>query len=142
MTTVDGARARDAFAELSAEAAALDASDPLAPLRAEFIGAESPLVYFDGNSLGRPLRRSAERLERFVHEQWGGRLIRGWDESWMALPVEIGDTIGRAVIGAAAGQTLVGDSTTVLLYKLVRAAFDAQQAADPARIEIVVDTDN
>jgi kynureninase len=142
MTTVDGAPARDAFAELSAEAAALDASDPLAPLRAEFIGAESPLVYFDGNSLGRPLRRSAERLERFVHEQWGGRLIRGWDESWMGLPFEIGDALGRSVIGAAPGQTVIGDSTTVLLYKLIRAAFDAQLAGDTARREIVVDTDN
>ena len=142
MTTVDGAPARDAFAELSAEAAALDASDPLAALRAEFIGADSPLVYFDGNSLGRPLRRSAERLERFVHEQWGGRLIRGWDESWMALPFEIGDALGRSVIGAAPGQTVIGDSTTVLLYKLIRAAFDAQLAGDAARREIVVDTDN
>jgi len=142
MTTVDGAPARDAIAELSAEAAALDASDPLAPLRAEFIGAESQLVYFDGNSLGRPLRRSAERLERFVHDQWGGRLIRGWDESWMSLPFEIGDALGRSVIGAAPGQTVIGDSTTVLLYKLIRAAFDAQLAGDTARREIVVDTDN
>ena len=142
MTTVDGAPARDAFAELSVEAAALDAADPLGALRAEFIGADSPLVYFDGNSLGRPLRRSAERLERFVREQWGGRLIRGWDESWMSLPFEIGDALGRSVIGAAPGQTVIGDSTTVLLYKLIRAAFDAQLADDAARTEIVVDTDN
>ena len=72
-------------------------------VRDEFIGAQTPLVYFDGNSLGRPLRRSADRLPRFVHEQWGGRLIRGWDESWMELPFEIGDAVGSAVIGAAAG---------------------------------------
>lgn len=138
MTTADTRAEIDA----AAEAAALDAADPLAPLRAEFIGAETSLVYFDGNSLGRPLHRSAERLQRFVHEQWGGRLIRGWDESWMDLPFEIGDALGRAVIGAAPGQTVIGDSTTVLLYKLIRAAFDAQHAADPARVEIVVDTDN
>jgi len=129
-------------ARAAAEASALDAADPLAGVRDDFVGAETPLVYFDGNSLGRPLRRSAERMERFVHEQWGGRLIRGWDESWMELPFEIGDTIGRAVIGAAPGQTVVADSTTVLLYKLIRAAFDAQRAADSARVEIVVDTDN
>ena len=142
MTTGDDnavARAGRAFA---AEAAGLDAADRLARVRGEFIGSETSLVYFDGNSLGRPLRRSAERLERFVHEQWGGRLIRGWDESWMELPFEIGDTIGRAVIGASAGQTVIGDSTTVLLYKLIRAAFDAQHDADSARVEIVVDTDN
>ena len=87
--------------ELTARAAELDAADPLAPYRDAFIGAESPLVYFDGNSLGRPLRRSAETLGRFVHEEWGGRLIRGWDESWMELPFRIGDAIGRSVIGAA-----------------------------------------
>ncbi|SFR90350.1 Kynureninase [Microbacterium sp. cf046] len=142
MNTVDAAGAPEPFASLADEAAALDAADPLAAVRDEFIGAESTLVYFDGNSLGRPLHRSAERLERFVHEQWGGRLIRGWDESWMELPFQIGDTIGRSAIGAAPGQTVIGDSTTVLLYKLIRAAFDAQHASDPARVEIVVDTDN
>ncbi|MBN9182384.1 MAG: aminotransferase class V-fold PLP-dependent enzyme, partial [Microbacterium sp.] len=98
--------------------------------------------YFDGNSLGRPLRSTAARLERFVREEWGGRLIRGWDESWMELPFAIGDRIGRAVIGAAPGQTVIGDSTTVLLYKLVRAAYDDARATDPARVEIVVDRDN
>ena len=146
MPTADGLRsgvdADPALHALGEEARSLDAADPLAALRDEFIGSESSLVYFDGNSLGRPLRRSAERLQGFVHEQWGGRLIRGWDESWMALPFEIGDAVGRAAIGAAAGQTVIGDSTTVLLYKLIRAAFDAQRAADADRVEIVVDTDN
>lgn len=125
-----------------ARAAELDRTDPLAAHRDAFVGADSALVYFDGNSLGRPLRESAERLETFVREEWGGRLIRGWDESWMELPFRVGDEIGRAVIGAAAGQTVIGDSTTVLLYKLIRAAFDLQQAEDPRRVEIVVDTDN
>lgn len=122
-----------------AEASRLDASDPLRSYRDLFVGAESSLVYFDGNSLGRPPRAAADRLARFVTEEWGGRLIRGWDESWMTLPIEIGDTIGRAVIGAAPGQTIIGDSTTVLLYKLLRAAFEA---AGPERIEIVTDRDN
>ncbi|MGZ8804100.1 MAG: kynureninase [Microbacterium sp.] len=142
MTTADGAPASAPRASHASEAAALDAGDLLASLRAEFIGAETSLVYFDGNSLGRPLRRSADRLQRFVHDQWGGRLIRGWDESWMELPFQIGDSLGRSVIGAAPGQTVIGDSTTVLLYKLIRAAFDAQHAADTARDEIVIDTDN
>ncbi|MCR2808162.1 MULTISPECIES: aminotransferase class V-fold PLP-dependent enzyme [unclassified Microbacterium] len=144
MSTADRARTPDpgTAVPLTAEAAALDASDPLAAVRDEFVGADTSLVYFDGNSLGRPLRRTASRVDLFIREQWGGRLIRGWDESWMALPFQIGDAVGRAVIGAAAGQTVVADSTTVLLYKLIRAAFDAQRTADPARVEIVVDTDN
>lgn len=128
--------------DLGNEASALDAADILRDSRDEFVGSETSLVYFDGNSLGRPPRASVERLARFATEEWGGRLIRGWDESWMQLPFEIGDEIGRVAIGAAPSQTVIGDSTTVLLYKLVRAAFDAQVAADPARVEIVVDRDN
>ncbi len=140
MTTTDpvGSGATD----LAALAAGLDASDALRALREGFVGTQTSLVYFDGNSLGRPPRASLERLAAFVSDEWGGRLIRGWDESWMQLPFTIGDAIGRVAIGAAAGQTVIGDSTTVLLYKLIRAAFDAQHADDPARVEIVVDRDN
>lgn len=128
--------------DLDLIAADLDAADALSRFRDEFVGSETSLVYFDGNSLGRPPRASVERLARFATEEWGGRLIRGWDESWMQLPFTIGDEIGRVAIGAAPGQTVIGDSTTVLLYKLLRAAFAAQVAADPARVEIVVDRDN
>ena len=128
--------------DLETEAAALDAADALRLHRDAFVVAETSLVYFDGNSLGRPLRASIERLTAFARDGWGGRLIRGWDESWMQLPFDIGDAVGRAAIGAAPGQTVIGDSTTVLLYKMVRAAFDAAVAADPARVEIVVDHDN
>uniref|UniRef100_UPI00356A69AB aminotransferase class V-fold PLP-dependent enzyme n=1 Tax=Nocardioides sp. TaxID=35761 RepID=UPI00356A69AB len=115
----------------------LDAADVLAAYRSEFVGAQTPLVYFDGNSLGRPLTATGPRLTEFVEQQWGGRLIRGWDETWMALPVEIGDDLGRIALGAAPGQTAIGDSTTVLLYKLMRSAV----AARPGRTEIVLDRD-
>ena len=120
----------------------MDRADGLAHYRKRFAGTETDLVYFDGNSLGRPPVSAIERVERFMREDWGGRLIRGWDESWMQLPFEIGDRIGRAVIEAKPGQTVIGDSTTVLLYKLARAAVDAQLARDPARREIIVDSDN
>ena len=140
MTTTDPAGI--ATSDLETEAAALDAADALRRHRDAFVGAETSLVYFDGNSLGRPLRASIDRLTAFARDEWGGRLIRGWDESWMQLPFDIGDAVGRAAIGASPGQTVIGDSTTVLLYKMVRAAFDAAVAADPARVEIVVDRDN
>ncbi len=123
-------------------AAELDAADPLAELRSLFLGADTPLVYFDGNSLGRPLASSADRLAKFVREEWGGRLIRGWDEVWYDAPLTLGDELGRITLGAAPGQTIIGDSTTVLLYKLIRAAVDAQLERDPQRTEIVIDTDN
>jgi kynureninase len=121
---------------------ARDAADPLRDLRARFVGADSPLIYFDGNSLGRPLAATADRLAAFVADEWGGRLIRGWDERWMDLPTTLGDALGRVVLGAAPGQSAVADSTTVWLYKLMRAGVDAQLRRDPARTEIVVDTDN
>ena len=120
----------------------LDASDLLAPLRERFVGADTSLVYFDGNSLGRPLKASGHALARFVANEWGGRLIRGWDEGWYDAPLVLGDELGRVVLGAAPGQTMIGDSTTVLLYKFIRAGVDAQLRRDPRRTEIVIDTDN
>ena len=125
-----------------ATAQSLDARDPLAAYRSRFAGIDDGtsdvVAYLDGNSLGRPTRASIDRIHRFVEEGWGGRLIRGWDEEWMELPFTIGDAIGRSVTGAAPGQTFIADSTTVILYKLARAAVDAL----PQRSEIVLDTDN
>src|SRR5690606_35402678 len=74
--------------------------------------------------------------------EWGSRLIRSWDEAWMGWPEETGDLVGAAALGAAPGQTVVADSTTVLLYKVLRALADHQVATDPARTELVLDTDN
>jgi kynureninase len=116
----------------------LDTTDPLAHYRAKFVQSPDVAAYLDGNSLGRPLIATAPRLASFVEDQWGARLIRGWDEGWMELGQEVGDDLGRVALGAAPGQTTVGDSTTVLLYKLVRAAV----AARPDRREILIDRDN
>lgn len=121
-------------------AAELDATDPLRSYRDRFVGSDDPsvLAYLDGNSLGRPTRSLPERYASFIRDQWGGRLIRGWDESWLALPATLGDRIARETLGAAPGQTVVADSTTVSLYKLVRAALQA----NPGRSEIVIDSGN
>lgn len=116
----------------------LDAADPLGGYREKFIQSPDVVAYLDGNSLGRPTKKSAERLSGFVAEQWGARLIRGWDESWYELPLVTGDRIGEVALGAAPGQVFIGDSTTVILYKLIRSALDAR----PGRNEIIVDTDN
>lgn len=120
------------------DATALDSADPLAEHTAKFVREGDVVAYLDGNSLGRPLAASADRLGTFVREAWGGRLIRGWDEEWYELPLTIGDELATATLGAAPGQTFIGDSTTVILYKLIRAAVDAR----PDRDVIVTDTDN
>ena len=132
--------AESAGASLQQRADELDRQDPLARYRSLFIGTDTPLSYLDGNSLGRPLKRTAEDIGAFIRHGWGGRLIRGWDEEWLELPQAIGDQLGRAVLGAAPGQTIIADSTTVVLYKMIRAALAA--VADPDRNELVLDTGN
>ncbi|MEO7005471.1 MAG: kynureninase [Terrimesophilobacter sp.] len=129
----------DPLTDTSLDAArALDATDPLRAHRELFVAQADVVAYLDGNSLGRPLAASAERLASFATQAWGARLSRGWDEEWYDLPLTLGDTLGQVTLGAAAGQTFIGDSTTVILYKLMRAALDAR----PGRHQIVVDTGN
>ncbi|MEV7632229.1 aminotransferase class V-fold PLP-dependent enzyme [Microbacterium sp. NPDC089318] len=128
----------DITADLLAEARKLDQADPLAHHLAAFADAPGVTAYLDGNSLGRPLRDLPEKAAAFIRDDWGTRLIRSWDEQWMELPMQLGDRIGAIALGAAAGQTVVADSTSVMLYKLMRAGV----AARPGRDEIVIEAGN
>ncbi|OXM44931.1 kynureninase [Amycolatopsis alba] len=121
--------------DLVAEAAALDAADPLAHKRNEF-DLDASVAYFDGNSLGAPPKHVAERVAAVVREQWGGRLIRSWSEGWWEAPVRVGERIAP-LVGAAPGQLVVADSTSVNLFKALVAA----TRIDPGRDEILVDAD-
>ena len=126
--------------DLLARAVALDAADPLAARRDDFLAPDDfdVVSYLDGNSLGRPLKATAAQMESFIREQWGGRLIRGWTDRWLEWPLALGDRLGSIALGAGPGQTVIADSTTVLIYKLARAAVSAR----PGRTRIVLDTDN
>lgn len=124
--------------DLLSEARRLDAADPLARHLDAFVDAPGVVAYLDGNSLGRPLKNLPERAAAFIREDWGTRLIRSWDEQWMELPMALGDRVAKVALGAAAGQTVVADSTSVLLYKLMRAGV----AARPDRGEIVIEAGN
>ncbi len=115
----------------------LDAADPLAGFRDEFVDAEPGLIYLDGNSLGRPPKATRERLAGVVADEWGRGLIRSWSQ-WIDRPALVGDLLGAELLGAAPGQVMVADSTTVNLYKLAVAALDAR----PGRRVIVTDDDN
>ncbi|CAM5717437.1 Kynureninase [Streptomyces hirsutus] len=130
-----------------------DAADGLAAKRAEFVldegdggsggGSGGEAVYLDGNSLGALPVAVPGRVEDVVRRQWGALRIRSWTESgWWTAPERIGDRIAP-LVGAAAGQIVVGDSTSVNVFKAVvgavRLARSADGAAGPARDEIVVD---
>lgn len=120
------------------DAATLDRADPLARFRDRFVMGAEPLAYLDGNSLGRLPKATAARLRDVIDHEWGGRLIRGWEEKWLDLPTVVGDRLGAVVLGAGAGQTVIADSTSVNLYKLIHAAIGLR----PGRTEIVIDDTN
>ena len=112
----------------------LDAADPLASFRDRFAPIDDGLVYLDGNSLGRPTKASIERVNALV-EAWSKRLIRGWDDGWMEMPLIVGDILAKDVLGARPSEVAVTDSTTVNLYRLASAALDAR----PDRRTIVIE---
>lgn len=115
----------------------LDRMDPLGEYPGQFFNQQPELCYLDGNSLGRLPLKSLEVVNGFLREEWGTELVGGW-EKWLEQALEVGDLIGRAALGAAAGQTVVTDSTTVNLYQLARAAI----AARPGRNKVIVDAAN
>jgi kynureninase len=121
----------DRLALTRADAAALDAADPLAAFRERFVLGDSDRIYLDGNSLGRLPAATRERLKAGVDE-WGQRLVSGWPD-WIDAPARVGDLLAAHVLGARAGEAIVVDSTTVNLYKLCAAALDVR--AGPLVIE-------
>ena len=121
-----------------ADAVARDDGDPLARFRDAFHRYDDPVAYLDGNSLGRPPSATLDRMWQVLDHEWGGRLIRSWEEHWVDLPTSVGDWLAAVCLGAATGQTVVADSTSVNLYKVLHAACAVQQG----RTEIVVDDAN
>jgi kynureninase len=117
-----------------AEARRLDAADPLARFRRQFVVSDPRLIYLDGNSLGRLPRQAAPRLREAVERGWGGRLIRGWGDGWFTASQRIGAKLA-ALIGARADDVVVSDSTSVNLFKLMVAALRAR----PGRRTVVTD---
>ncbi|MFF3690108.1 kynureninase [Streptomyces sp. NPDC002187] len=121
--------------QLAQRAAALDAADELAGARKLF--ALDDAVYLDGNSLGALPAHVPDRVADVVRRQWGELRIRSWDESgWWTAPERIGDRIA-SLVGAAPGQIVVGDSTSVNVFKAVVGAVRLQD--DPARTDVLVD---
>ena len=103
----------------------LDAADTLAWTRGEFFLPDG-VIYLDGNSLGALPKKAVTRIEQIVREEWGQGLVSSWGTAnWLTKPTEVGDRVGK-LIGAAEGQTIVADSISVNLFKLVCAALEMQ----------------
>ena len=106
--------------------------------RKELFDIPPDVVYLDGNSLG-PLPRSVKsRVSNMIEEEWGQRLIRGWnDAGWMQQPARVGNLIGR-LIGAPAGSVVVGDTLSIKVYQALAAALEMR----PGRKVVLSDSGN
>ncbi|HEY0871183.1 MAG TPA: kynureninase [Acidothermaceae bacterium] len=121
-------------------AQSLDEADPLREFRLRFLPFPGPdadqLIYLDGNSLGRPPTSALDAITELVATAWAAG-VGSWGD-WIELPSVVGDVLGAELLGAAAGQVLISDSTTVNLYKLAAAALDAR----PDRRTIITEAAN
>lgn len=115
----------------------LDQQDALASYREQFVANDPDLIYLDGNSLGRLPKSVIERMKKAVEEEWGTELIRGWNQGWWQAPARIGNKIA-SLLGAAEGQVIAGDQTSINLFKLATAALTLQ----PQKKRIITDTFN
>lgn len=104
----------------------LDQQDPLAHMRERFLIDDPDLIYLDGNSLGRLPKAAANLARELIEQQWGSRLIRGWNEGWLDAPERVGAKIAQ-LIGAQPDEVIIADSTSVNLFKLAMAALRYQQ---------------
>jgi kynureninase len=120
---------------------ALDAQDPLRDLRRQFTLPEG-VIYLDGNSLGVLPNTAAARVAEAVTAEWGQGLIRSWNSAgWFELPQRLGNKIAR-LIGAAPGEVVATDSTSINLYKVLSAALHIAAQDVPQRKVIVSERSN
>lgn len=117
--------------------AAMDAQDPLRDFRDEFCLREG-LLYLDGNSLGALPKATLARVTDTVAQEWGEGLITSWlGAEWVSAPRRIGDKIA-GLLGAAPGEIIVADSTSVNLFKALSAALSLR----PDRAVILTEPTN
>ena len=96
------------------------------------------VIYLDGNSLG-PLPKSvAPRISQMISQEWGEQLIRGWNYAgWMEQPLRVGNRIA-ALIGAAEGSVVVGDTLSIKVFQALSAALEMR----PDRKVVLSDSGN
>lgn len=115
----------------------LDSKDPLAKYKSEFVVEDPTLCYLDGNSLGRLPKRTITAVNDFLQKEWGPELVSGWSH-WVDEAQPTGDLLGKSALGAATGQVLVCDTTSVNFYQLCLAAIRSK----PDRKTIITDAAN
>jgi kynureninase len=124
------------------EARRLDAADPLAGFRSEFvfpqrIDGRSP-VYFCGNSLGLMPRRAADAV-RAELDAWGRLAVRGHTEGghpWMSAHRSAAAPLAE-LVGGLPAETVAMNTLTVNLHLLMASFY----RPEGARRAIVIESD-
>ena len=110
----------------------LDAQDPLASFKGQFVVTDPDLIYLDGNSLGR-LPKATKAMMVNLIDEWGDSLIGFWEKNFNTQR-DMGNKIAK-LIGASPDEVIIGESTSVNMYKLFVASLLAQEG----RTRIVTD---
>ena len=90
-------------------ALALDAADPLAKYRSQFVITDENTCYLDGNSLGRLPKATIQAVNDFMVNEWGQEVVAGWAH-WVDEAQTVGNLVGRASLGAAEKGSAVGSN--------------------------------
>jgi len=85
------------------------AIDDLLKWRAEFPILERT-VYMISNSLGAMPKQTAANLAEYA-DTWATRGVRGWEERWWEMPLEVGNKIA-GIIGAPVGSISMHENVT------------------------------
>ena len=110
------------------DALTLDQHDVLATLRDQFALPDG-VIYLDGNSLGARPKAALARAQQVIEHEWGHDLIRSWNQAgWFDLPSRLGDLLAP-LIGAATGDIVVTDTTSLNLFKALAGALQRQASA-------------
>lgn len=117
-----------------------DAEDELANLKSQF-DLPQGVIYLDGNSLGAKPIKAMDCAQQVINQQWGTDLINSWNKAgWWDLPVRLGNKIGQ-LVGARENETVVTDTTSMNLFKVLATAIGIQQQ-HPTRKTIIAERDS
>lgn len=113
----------------------LDHEPARALARRDLFDLPEGLVYLCGNSLGALPKAVPERVADVVRREWGAGLVASWNTAdWTHLSARVAARLAP-LIGVSGADVVVGDSTSVTLFK----TFVAAARLRPDRSVIVVE---
>ena len=111
--------------ELKQIAIEKDNNDDLKSFKSRFVNNDNE-IYLDGNSLGKLPVVTENDLITAVKNEWGQNLISSWNDNWLKMSEKINFKMSK-LINSDNDEVLVGESTSVNLYKILYCLLDSNQ---------------